>query len=112
MRELKKNLEGLFKQVNDLKEQIKKRLTTYCPKTTFKKPTADLKADINEKQNQLSNMQDCDKVIKEVKQLEIDNVLLKNKLDLLKKFVQMQSQQISTLKITLLILSNIPCKTM
>ena len=46
----------------------------------------------------MNNMQNCDKVIKEVQQLQSDSVLLKNKVYLQENLVQKQSKQISTLK--------------
>ena len=43
-------------------------------------------------------MQTVIKLSKKVQQLQTDNVILKNKVDLLENPVQKQSQQISTLK--------------
>ena len=99
VRELHKKVEGLFKQVNDLKEEMKEKDDKIdLLKTTFNNTIADLKAEINDKQTQLNNMQNCDKVIKDVQQLQTDSVILQNKVDLLENLVQKQSQQISTLK--------------
>ena len=99
VKELNKKVEGLFKQVNDLKEEIKEKDDKIDSlKTTFNNTIADLKAEINDKQTQLNNMQNCDEVTKEVQQLQTDNVILQNKVDLLENLLQKQSQQISTLK--------------
>ena len=83
VKELDKKVEGLFQQVNDLKEEMKEKDNKMDSfKTTFNNTIADLKAEINGKQTQLNNMQNCFKVIKEVQQLQNDNVLLINKVDL------------------------------
>ena len=84
VKELNKKVEGLFKQVNDLKEEIKEKDDKIDSlKTTFNNTIADLKAEINDKQTQLNNMQNCDEVTKEIQQLQTDNVILQNKVDLL-----------------------------
>ena len=65
-------MEDLFKQVNNLKEEIKEKDDKIDSlKTTFNNTIADLKAERNDKQTQLNNMQNSDKVIKEVKQCSL-----------------------------------------
>ena len=99
VKELVKKLKSLFKQVNDLKEQIKENDDKIDSlRTTSNKAITDLKAELNDKQDKLNNMQDCDKFIKEVQQLQIDSVLLKHRVSILENLVQKQSQQINTLK--------------
>ena len=80
VKELNENLEGWSKQVNYLKEEIKGKVDKLDSlKTTFSNTIVDLKAEINDKQTQLNNMQNCNKIIIEVQQLPTDNVLLKTR---------------------------------
>ena len=63
VKELNKKVEGLFKQVNDLKEEIKEKDDKIDSlKTTFNNTIADLKAEINNKQMYLNSMQNCDEI--------------------------------------------------
>ena len=62
VKECNKKVEGLFKQVNDLKEEMKEKDDKIDSlQTTFN----NTKAEINDKQTQTKQYANCDKVIKE-----------------------------------------------
>ena len=64
--------------MHELKEEIKEKDDNVDSlKTTFNNIIADLKVEINEKQTELNNMQDCHTVMKGVQQLQTNNLLQK-----------------------------------